>query len=194
MFVVINLYIVIMGGGCLGIQLAKELIANKKNVTIIEMDEKYKYLSSNTDCLILNTIGTDISTLENSNVDTFVEATGNVDSNLLTSLIVRKLGVKTIIVTINEPQLEPVFISNNFINVIFPETLDVGHLKKLVLKLKIADLSLVFQEEAELLEPQVNNPYTIGKTVGEMNLDDGYLFAVYTNDESTLSITSSDML
>ena len=40
MGVVVKLYVVIMGGGKLGFNLAKDLIDDGKDVTVIEQDEK----------------------------------------------------------------------------------------------------------------------------------------------------------
>ena len=187
-----------MGGEYLGLQLAKELIADKININRNRKGwRKCKYLLSHIDCLILCGSETDISTIENfevSTADAFVAATENDDSNLLASLMARKLGAKKILARVNEPQHEPVFISNNFINVIVPETLEAGYIEKLVLKPKVADLFIVDHGNAELFELHVNNPHTIGKTVGEMNLDDDYFICGIYNDKSTINIATSDML
>lgn len=193
------MYIIIMGGGRLGLQLAKELIADKKDVTVIEKnEERCKYLSSQIDCLVLCGSATDSSTLENAEVsgsDAFVAATGNDDSNLLASLMAKRMGAKKIITRLNEPQHEPVFVSNNFINIIVPESIEAGYLEKLVLKPKVADLFIVDHGKAELIELHVNNPNVVGKTIGEMNLNEDYFICgIYNTNDSRIDIATSDML
>ncbi len=187
-----------MGGGRLGLQLAKELIADKKDVTVIERDEeRCKYVSTQIDVLVLCGSATDIKTLENAEVsdaDAFVAASGDDSSNLMAALMARKLGSKKIITRVNEPQHEPIFVSNNFINIIVPESIEAGYLEKLVLKPKVADLFIVDHGKAELLELIVDNPSIIGKTVGDMNLNDDYFICGIFDNDSTLNIASSDFL
>lgn len=188
-----------MGGGRLGFKLAKELINDGHNITIIERDElRCNYLSSKIDDLILCGSATDNTTLENADVssaDAFVAATGNDESNLLAALMAKKLGAQKIIARVNEPQHEPVFASNEFINVIIPETIEAGYLEKLVLKPRVADLFIVDHGKAELLDLKLNNPKVVGKTVGELNLQDDYFICgIYDDDEATVNIAGSDTL
>lgn len=188
-----------MGGGKLGLKLAKELIADGHNLTIIERDEeRCTYLSSEIDDLVLCGTATDKTTLENAEVssaDAFVAATGNDESNLLAATMAKKLGAKKIIARLNEPQHEPVFVSNDFINIVVPETIEAGYLEKLVLKPKVADLFIVDHGKAELLEIKVVNPKVIGKTVGEINSQDNFFVCgIYDKNGSTVNIANYDNL
>lgn len=196
---VINLYVVIMGGGRLGLKLAEKLIADGHSLTVIESDkERCDYLSSEIDDLILCGTATDKTTLENaeiSSADVFVAATGNDESNLLAASMAKKLGAKKIIARLNEPQHEPVFASNNFITVIAPETIEAGYLEKLVLKPRVADLFVVDHGKGELLEINVKNPNIVGKNVEELNSQEEYFICgIYDNDGSKLKIARDDDL
>ena len=192
------MYVVIMGGGRLGLHLAKDLIADGKDVTIIEKyEERCKYLVSQIDVMVVCGSGTDTNTLENAEIteaDAFVAATGNDETNLMASLMARKYGAKKIISRVNEKQHEPIFASNSFINVIVPESVEAGYLERLVLKPKVADLFVVDHGQAELIELYVTNSDLIGKTIGELNSDDDYFICgMHKNDDENISIASSDM-
>ena len=198
MGVVVKLYIVIMGGGKLGFNLAKDLIDDGKDVTVIEQDEKRcKFLVSQLDIIVVCGSATDTNTLQNAEIteaDAFVAATGNDETNLLAALMAKRLGAKKIIARVNERQHEPVFASNNFINIIIPESIEAGYLEKLVLKPKITDLFVVDHGQAELLELYVTNSDIIGKTVGELNSNDDYFICgVHKKDDDNISIANSDM-
>lgn len=199
MGVVVKLYVIIMGGGKLGLNLAKDLIDDGKDVTVIEQDEeRCKFLVSQLDITVICGSATDTNTLNNAEIteaDAFVAATGRDETNLLAALMAKRFGVKKIIARVNEKQHEPVFATNNFINIIVPESVEAGYLEKLVLKPKITDLFVVDHGKAELLELYVTNSDIIGKTVGELNSDDDYFICgVHKKDEDNISIANSDMM
>jgi trk system potassium uptake protein len=191
------MYVIIMGGGRLGLQLGLDLIADDKDVTIIEKDaDRCKFVASQLDTMVICGSGTDRKTLENAEIneaDVFVAATGNDESNLLASLMVREYKPEKIIARVNEPQHEKVFSENKLINVIVPESIEAGYLEKLVLKPKVADLFVVDHGKAELLELYVSNKNLIGKTVGELNPNDDYFICgIHENDEDRISIATAD--
>lgn len=187
-----------MGGGKLGLNLAKDLIYDGKDVTVIEKDaERCKFLVSQLDVTAICGSATDTNTLNNAEIseaDAFVAATGNDETNLLAALMAKRCGVKKIIARVNEKQHEPVFATNNFINIIVPESVEAGYLEKLVLKPKITDLFVVSHGKAELIELYVTNSDIIGKTVDELNSNDDYFICgVHKKDDDNISIANSDM-
>ena len=80
------MYIVIMGGGRVGLNLASSLVAGGHDVTLIENDSNLcANAASGLDALVICGNGTDIKTLEEANVgdaDVFVAATGHDEANL----------------------------------------------------------------------------------------------------------------
>jgi trk system potassium uptake protein len=63
MGVVVKLYVIIMGGGKLGLNLAKDLIYDGKDVTVIEQDEeRCKFLVSQFDIMVICGSATDTHT------------------------------------------------------------------------------------------------------------------------------------
>ncbi len=64
-----NVYVVIMGGGRLGLKVALDLIADDKDVTLIEKDkERCKFVATQLDTLVICGSGTDRKTLENAEI------------------------------------------------------------------------------------------------------------------------------
>jgi trk/ktr system potassium uptake protein len=192
-------YIVIMGGGRLGLHIALELVSDGKVVTIIEKDEeRCKFVATQLDNMVICGSGTDRNTLENADIndaDVFVAATGNDETNLLGALMAREYKPEKIIARVNESQHERVFTESNLIDVIVPETIEAGYLEKLVLEPKIADLFVVDHGKAELLELYVSNDKMIGKTVGELSpTDDYFICGIHEDDNENISIATSDMV
>ena len=195
----VNVYVVIMGGGRLGLRVAQDLIEDDKDVTLIEKDKNScKFIATQLDTMVICGSGTDRATLENAEIneaDVFVAATGNDETNLLASLLARQYKPGKIISRVNEPQHEKVFAENNLIDVIVPESIEAGYLEKLVLKPKIADLYVVDHGHAELLDLYVSNKNLIGKTVGELNRTDDYcICGFHENDDENISIATVDMI
>jgi trk system potassium uptake protein len=186
-----------MGGGSLGLNVALDLIEDSHDVTVIEKDEnRCKLLAKKLDTPVICGSGTDKKTLENAEIneaDVFVAATGNDNTNLLGSLMARKYKPGKIIARVNEPQHESVFIENNMIDVIIPESIEAGYLERLILKPKIADLFVVDHGHADLLELYVTNSKMIGKKIGELNTDDEYFICGYhEEDDNEISIATPD--
>jgi trk system potassium uptake protein len=188
-----------MGGGRLGLNLALDLIADSHDVSIIEKDDsRCKVLADQLDIVVICGSGTNRNTLENADIkeaNVFVAATGNDQSNLLASLMAREYKPEKIIARVNEPQHESVFIQNDLIDVIVPESIEAGYLEELVLKPKIANLFVVDHGKAELLELYVTNENLIGKTIEELNhTDDYFICGIHENDNEIISIATNDMI
>ena len=94
--------IAIIGGGNVGLKLAKSLEGMKFKTKIIERDEaRCNYLSEQlSDALIINGDGTDLELLNEEDIpdsDVVVSVTNNDEKNLLCSLLAKQLGVKRVI-------------------------------------------------------------------------------------------------
>lgn len=110
--------IVIMGGGRVGVLLAKLLRAEKHQVTIIEIerDRASKLAEMLPDVLIVNGDGSNINILRDAGTDLadiFISVTGSDTLNYVASQIAKKsLKVPKVIARVNDPANE-----NNFIRV-----------------------------------------------------------------------------
>lgn len=92
--------VAIIGGGSVGLKLAKILEGMKLNTKIIERDEeRCRFLSEQLEnTLVINGDGTDLELLNEEDIgesDVIVSVTNNDEKNLLCSLLVKKLGKAT---------------------------------------------------------------------------------------------------
>lgn len=110
--------IVIMGGGRVGVLLAKLLRAEKHQVTIIEIDRERasKLAEMLPDVLVVNGDGSNINILRDAGTDLadiFISVTGSDTLNYVSAQIAKKsLKVPKVIARVNDPANE-----NNFIRV-----------------------------------------------------------------------------
>lgn len=191
------MYIVIMGGGRVGLNLASLLIADKHDVTLIENDD---VLCSNAaaelDALVICGSGTDTKTLDQAKIkdaDVFVAATGNDETNLLACILVKECRIPKIIARLSNPDHEEAFYKVGIDAVISPELTAASYLEKLIIRPKIADLVVLGKGDAELLDITVKNKEIVGKRIGNISPTDNYMIcAVYENGE--IIIPKDDMV
>jgi trk system potassium uptake protein TrkA len=182
------MYIVIMGGGRVGLNLASSLVTGGHDVTLIECDSNLcANAASGLDALVICGNGTDIKTLEEANVgdaDVFVAATGHDEANLLSCILVKDYNIKKIIARVSNPDHEDAFKKVGIDDVISPELTAASYLEKLIIRPKIADLIIIGKGNAELLEIQIGNKNVIGKRIKDVSpTDDFIIAALYKNGE-----------
>ncbi len=101
------MYIVIMGGGRVGLNLSNFLISDGHDVTLIESDnELCNNAAAELDALVICGNGTDTKILEEANIndaDVFVAATGHDETNLLACVLVRDYNIDKIISRVSDP-------------------------------------------------------------------------------------------
>jgi trk system potassium uptake protein TrkA len=182
------MYIVIMGGGRVGLRLAISLVAVGLDVTLIENDSDLcSNAASELDAMVICGNGTDIKTLLEANIadaDVFVAATGNDEANLLSCILVKDYKIPKVIARVSNPDHDEAFRKVGIDIVVSPELTAAGYLEKLITRPKIADLIVIGKGNAELLELSVNNSKIFGKKIGDLSPADDYIIAaVHKNGE-----------
>jgi len=185
------MYIVIMGVGRVGLNLASNLVGRGHDVTIIENDDNLcSVAASELDVLVICGNGTDTKILEEANVadaDVFVAATGNDEANLLSCILVKQYKIRKIIARLSNPDHEEAFKKVGIDDVISPELTAAGYLEKLITRPKVADLIVIGKGDAEILDITVKNKKVVGKRVGDISPTDDYIIvAIYKNGEITI--------
>ncbi len=191
------MYVVIMGGGKVGFNLASFLISDGHDVTLIESNESLcNNIASELDALVIFGNGTDIKTLEEANIkdaDVFVAATGHDESNLMACVLVKEYNVPKIIARVNDHNHEAAYKKIGVDAVISPELTAASYLEKLIIRPKIADLVVLGKGDAELLDLTVDHEKTIGKRVGDLSpTDDFIIVAIY--EKGKILIPKPDMI
>jgi trk system potassium uptake protein TrkA len=182
------MYIVIMGGGRVGLTLASSLVAVGHDVTLIENDSNLcSNAASELDALVICGNGTDIKTLLEANIgdaDVFVAATGNDEANLLSCILVKDYNISKVIARVSNPDHDDAFRKVGIDIVVSPELTAAGYLEKLITRPKIADLIVIGRGNAELLDLSVANNKVIGKKIGDLSPTDDYIIAaIHKNGE-----------
>lgn len=173
------MYIVIMGGGRVGLNLSSFLISDGQDVTLIENDEELcSKAATELDALIICGNGTDIKTLEEADVkhaDVFVAATGNDETNLLTCLLVKDYNIEKIIARVSDYTHARAFKEAGIDFAVSPELTAASYLEKIILRPKIADLVVLGKGDAELLDLSVQNKEVIGKKIEDISPTKDYI-------------------
>jgi len=191
------MYIVIMGSGRVGFNLASSLVAGGHDVTLIEHDGKLcQHTAGELDALVICGNGTDVKTLNESNIseaDVFVAATGNDEANLLSCILVKGYTVPKIISRVSNPDYEEVFRKIGIHHVISPELTAAGYLEKIIIRPKIADLIVVGKGDAEILDITVENRKVIGKKIYDISPTPEYIIVAVHNN-GNIVIPRSEMI
>jgi len=190
------MYVVIMGGGRVGLTLASFLISDGHDVTLIESDESLcADAAVELDALVICGNGTDTKTLEEANIkdaDVFVAATGNDEANILSCILAREYHVPKIIARVSNPDHEDAFHKVGIQHVISPERTAAGYLEKLITRPKVADLIVLGHGDAEILDMTVKNHEVVGKKIGDISPTEEYIIiAIHTNSE--IKVPQPDM-
>ena len=148
--------IAIIGGGNVGLKLAKSLEGMKFKIKVIERDEeRCNYLAEQlTEALIINGDGTDLELLNEEEIadsDVVVSVTNNDEKNLLCSLLVKQLGVKRVISRVSKTTNAELFEKVGVDISISTQTAALNEIKSNLCGTNIGILATVEQGKGEVL-------------------------------------------
>lgn len=180
------MYVIIMGGGRVGLSLANLLIDDGYDITLIDGNESLcAEVAAELDALVICGNGTNSKLLEETNIedaDFFIATTGNDEANLLSCILVKKYNVPNIIARVSNPDHEEAFKAVGIDNVISPEMTAAGFLEKLVTRPNVADLISLGEGDAEILDMTITSSKLVGKRIEEISPTKDYIIiATYPN-------------
>ncbi len=152
------MYVVIIGGGRVGRDLARLLLPEGHDVVLMEQDEQLaEDLSKEFDALIIRGDGTDLEYLKDAGLnkaDVLVAVTGDDNVNVISSQLAKKIfQVPTVIARVNEPKNEGVFTNLGIEN-----TISTTRASAMQIKNSIGDTRTIMSlggREAQLMELEV---------------------------------------
>ncbi|MFW6375728.1 MAG: NAD-binding protein [Thermoplasmatota archaeon] len=175
------MYVVIIGGGRVGKDLARLLLPEGHDVVLMEKDEELaESLSKQFDALVIEGDGTDLEYLKDAGVnkaDVMVAVTGDDKSNLIACQLANNIfKVPMVIGRVNDPKNENVFTKLGVEN-----TVSTTRASAMQIKNNIGDTKTILTlggKEAELLEITVkdNSPIT-HKKIKNAGLPKGVIIA-----------------
>jgi trk system potassium uptake protein TrkA len=168
--------------------LAKTLVESKHEIAIIEKDKDLSQeISREMDVLVINGDGTQIKTLEGVNAnsaDAFVASTRKDETNLLSALVAKNMGVKTVISRVSNPENKEVFKKLGIDHVISPEITAAEYISKIIRRPDAVDLAILGRRDVEILEFVVDNKSEVTDMAVKDLTPKGYLIiAVHKGSE-----------
>ena len=148
--------ITIIGGGNVGLKLAKSLEGLRFKTKIVERDEKRcEFLSEQlSETLIINGDGTDLELLNEENIDSsdvVVSVTNNDEKNLLCSLLTKQLGVRRVISRVSKVTNAALFEKVGVDIAISTQVAALNEIKSNLCGTNIGILATVEQGQGEVL-------------------------------------------
>ena len=179
-------YVIIMGGGRVGLALANLLIDDGYDIALIESDEALSNeVAAELDALVINGNGTSSKLLEEINIEDakyFIATTGSDEANLLSCILVRKYDVPHIIARVSNPDHEEAFKEVGIERVISPERAAAAQLMKVVTRPKAEELMTLGKGDAEIMDMTLTNDKVVGKRFKEVSpTKDFIIIATYQN-------------
>lgn len=192
------MYVIIVGAGRVGQNLANSLIRQGITVTLIEDNEvKSSEVANEINAMVIKGDATNIKILEEADIseaDVFVAATGHDEVNLLTSVLAQKYeNIKKIIARVNELEHVEAFNRVGIKITVSPESTVATYLERIITRPKISDLIVLGRGTTELLDIKIENKKLFGKRVLDYSPTENYMVcAVYEDNE--LIIPQEDTL
>jgi trk system potassium uptake protein TrkA len=169
----------IVGGGEVGLELARALENEKVAVKLFELDaQRCEYLAAELkDTLVINADGTDQKTLirENvQNVDAFISLTADDDANLIACLLARRLGIYKVVPLLNRLNYLPLAQRLGINTSVNPRVKAADAMLEFIRKGGVLSVRTLGEEEAEAIELQVPDGSSYADMpLGEIDFPEG---------------------
>ena len=186
-----NKRIMITGGGNIGKHLSDSMSGNFQVKVIEKNEDRAEYLSEVLDDVtIINADSSNEDILLEENIehmDVFCALTNDDEANILSAMLAKKLGSKTVMSIINKTSYSDLVEKQEIDIIISPEDLTIGALLTHIRKGSILKAHSLMHGFLELLEIEVkDNPDTkiLGKNIGQLNLSENIvLCCIIRNNE-----------
>ncbi len=148
--------IMILGGSRIGKRVAKSL-ENRFNIKLIEIDKNKsaKLADFLNNSLVINGDGRDIDLLNQeglSNMDTFIAVTGNSETNILSCLLAKKMGVKKTIAEIENIDYIDLGESMGIDTIINKKLVTASRIFKFTMSAEVETMKCLTGSDADVLE------------------------------------------
>ncbi|PID92834.1 MAG: Trk system potassium transporter TrkA [Bacteroidetes bacterium] len=185
--------VMIVGGGRIGRKTAR-LLENKLNLKLIEIDkERCLHLSDNlSNTLIINGDARDVDLLEEEGIhgmDAFAAVTNDSETNILTCLLARKLGVSKVIALVENVDYIDLAQRFGVDAIINKKLITASHIVKFTLDASVTSIKCLSGIEAEAIELIARSKSPITKApIKNLHLPKGSIIGgILRGEESILA-------
>jgi trk system potassium uptake protein TrkA len=191
--------LMILGGGRIGIRIASEL-EKDVNVKIIDQDKEESVWLANyfKNALVIHGDGRDTELLMQEGLqymDAFVAVTGNSETNILTCLAAKRMGVKKTIAEVENLDYIKLAESMGIDTVINKKLITASRIFRYTMSTEVSAIKCLTGSDAEVLEFIVkpNAPVTKGKLKDINFPKDAIIGGVVRGDESYIAKGSTEI-
>lgn len=194
--------IMIAGGGNIGERLAQSL-EDEYRVKIIERGlPRCRYLSENlNNTIVLHGDASKQELLLEENIestDVFCALTNNDEANIMSSMLAKRLGVRTVMTIINNPAYVDIVQDDMIDIVISPQHMTISTLLSFIRRGDVVNVHSLRKGAAEALEAVAHGDYksskVVGRTIAKINLPEGATIGAVVRDEEVLIATGELMI
>lgn len=148
--------IMILGGSRIGVRTAREL-GDHHYVKLIEQDREKSYAISNTldNTLVINGDGSNVELLAQeglSKMDAFVAVTGNSETNILSCLLAKRMGVKKAIAEVENLDYIPLAEAIGIDTIINKKLITASRIFRFTMNTEVSSIKCLTGTEAEVVE------------------------------------------
>jgi trk system potassium uptake protein TrkA len=193
--------VVIVGGGNIGVSLAKRLEESKfgANTKLIELNkERAENISAElNDTLVLNGSSLDLEILQEakiSDTETIISVTNQDEVNILTSLLAKKQGCKKAISLANDTTYRSILEPLGIDDVLSPQAITVSRILSYIRKGNIKQVYSLREGEGEVIEADaVEASSLVNKKISELKLPTGIKIGAVIKNDNEVHITNPNL-
>ena len=193
--------VIIVGGGNIGVSLAKKLEDSKfgAKTKLIELNKKRAetITSKLNDTLIINGNSLDPEILKEAKIfetETIIPVTNKDEVNILTSLLAKKQGCKKTITLINDSTYRSILEPLGIDVVLSPKSITVSRILSYIRKGKIRQVYSVKEGEGEVMEADAVASTIVNKKIGDLKLPNGIkMGAILKKNNDEVVIAKDDV-
>ena len=193
--------VIIVGGGNIGVSLAKKLEENKfgANTKIIELNkERAENISSElNETLVLNGSSLDLEILKEakiSDAETIISVTNQDEVNILTSLLAKKQGCKKAISLANDTTYRSILEPLGIDDVLSPQAITVSRILSYIRKGNIRQVYSLREGEGEVIEADaVEASSIVNKKLSDLKLPNGIKIGAVLKNDNEVHISNPNL-
>lgn len=192
--------VLVIGGGNIGLRLARELEGSALRVRLLDRDgDRCQYLAQELDrTVVLEGDGTDQDLLLEENVggmDMVVSLTGHEETNVLISMLAKSMGAKSVITRINKFAYLPLVRTIGIEHTVSPRLSAVNSILRYMRRGKVLTTASIRGEEAEAMEAVAQeNSEVVGKSLKDLKLPKGALVLSIQRGEEVIFPTGDAVI
>jgi trk system potassium uptake protein TrkA len=182
--------IMILGGSRIGMLTAKEIGANN-NVKLIELDREKSYRLSNllNNTLVINGDGRDMNLLMEeglNNMDAFISVTGDSETNILSCVLAKNMGVKKTIAEVENMDYIALAENMGIDNIINKKLVTASRIFQFTTDQFVSSIKYLTGTDAEVMEFVVKKESKITKGIlNQINFPEGSIIGGVIRDKSS---------